>query len=154
MEKKSSRERFCKNSSRCQWRHFVAITTPIGCHCNPDHDKFHLYLIQLVETFQNVCLWRHSLRSNLEGIDPEKLYLATFICQYAPRCCKVWPSFLFVDDCFVKIWATCDNFLGKWFTAPSGKKLPVRLCSLQCMYNLYAFCRNPKVSRNSSYRFL
>ena len=38
-------------------------------------------------------------------------------------CCKVWPSFLFVDDCFVKIWATCDNFMGKWFTAPSGKKI-------------------------------
>ena len=32
------------------------------------------------------------------------------------------------DDCFVKIWATCENFLGKWFTAPPGKKLPVRLC--------------------------
>ena len=25
------------------------------------------------------------------------------------------PSFLF--DCFVKIWATCKNFLGKWLTA-------------------------------------
>ena len=34
------------------------------------------------------------------------------------------------DDCFVKIWATCENFLGKWFTNPPGKKLPVRLCSL------------------------
>ena len=21
-------------------------------------------------------------------------------------------------DCFVKIWATCNNFLGKWFTVP------------------------------------
>ena len=31
------------------------------------------------------------------------------------------------DDCFVKIWATCENFLGKWFTAPPDKKLPVRL---------------------------
>ena len=113
-----------------------------------------VYLIQLVVIFLNVCLWRHSLRSDLEGIDPEKLYLATFICQYALYCYKVWPSFFFVDECFVKIRATCHNFLGKWFTAPSGKKLPVRLCSLQCMYNLYAFCRNPKVSRNSSYRFL
>ena len=27
------------------------------------------------------------------------------------------------DDCFVKIWATCENFLGKWFTAPPGKKI-------------------------------
>ena len=31
-------------------------------------------------------------------------------------------------DCFVKIWATCMNFLGEWFTAPPGRKLPVRLC--------------------------
>ena len=22
------------------------------------------------------------------------------------------------DDSFVKIWATCENFLGKWFTPP------------------------------------
>ena len=22
------------------------------------------------------------------------------------------------DDCFVKIWATCENFRGKWFTPP------------------------------------
>ena len=104
------------------------MTTPTRCHCNPNHDKFHLYLIQLVVIFLNVCLWRHSLRSNLGGIDPEKLYLATFICQYTLYCCIVWPSFLFVNDCFVNIWATCDNFLGKWLTAPSGKKLPVRLC--------------------------
>ena len=41
-------------------------------------------------------------------------------------CCIVWPSFLF--DCFVKICATCKNFLGKWFTAPLRRKLPVRLC--------------------------
>ena len=104
------------------------MTTPTRCHCNPNHDKFHLYLIQLVVIFLNVCLWWHSLRSNLGGIDPEKLYLATFICQYTLYCCIVWPSFLFVNDCFVNIWATCDNFLGKWLSAPSGKKLPVRLC--------------------------
>ena len=28
------------------------------------------------------------------------------------------------DDCFVKIWATCENFLGKWFTAPLAKNCP------------------------------
>ena len=38
----------------------------------------------------------------------------------------IWPSFLF--DSFIKIWATCEIFLGKWFTAPPGKKIPVRLC--------------------------
>ena len=36
-----------------------------------------------------------------------------------------WLYFPF--DCFVKIWATCKNFLGKWTTAPPVKKLPVRL---------------------------
>ena len=39
------------------------------------------------------------------------------------------PSFLF--DCFVKIWATCKNFSGKWFTPlPPGQKIartPIRL---------------------------
>ena len=34
----------------------------------------------------------------------------------------IWPSFLF--DSFVKIWETCEIFLGKWFTAPPGKKFP------------------------------
>ena len=33
-----------------------------------------------------------------------------------------WPQCPF--DCFVKIWATCKNFLGKWITAPPGKNCP------------------------------
>ena len=44
----------------------------------------------------------------------------------------LWPSFLF--DFFVKIWATCEFFLGKWFTAPPGKKIPIRLCILGCKF--------------------
>ena len=70
------------------------------------------------------------LFSKLGGIDPEKLsqHRATFICQYGLHYCIAWPSFLFY--CFVKFWATCENFLGKWFTAPPGKKLPIRLCLL------------------------
>ena len=81
----------------------------------------------MVAIFPNVCLWRRSLCSNLAGIDPEKLYRGTFICQDSLCCCIVWPSFLF--DCFVNIWATCMNFLGKWFTPPPpSRKLPVRLC--------------------------
>ena len=31
----------------------------------------------MVLIFPNFCLWRRSLRSNLGGIDPEKLYRAT-----------------------------------------------------------------------------
>ena len=78
-------------------------------------------IMTVVEIFPNVCLWRRSLCSNLAGIDPEKLYRSTFICQYGLCCCIVWPSFLF--DCFVKIWATCKNFLGKWFTPPPWPKI-------------------------------
>ena len=29
----------------------------------------------------------------------------------------------FPIDCFVKIWATCKNFLGKWTTAPPWQKI-------------------------------
>jgi len=56
-------------------------------HCYDNSDvivtliitNFHLYLIQLWCTliFPNLCLWRRSLRSNLGGIDLEKLYQAT-----------------------------------------------------------------------------
>ena len=65
------------------------------------------------------------------GIDSEKLYRATFNARTA-YVVAIWPSFLF--DSFVKLWATCEIFLGKWFTAPlppppPGKKIPVRLCS-------------------------
>ena len=43
--------------------------------------NFHLYLIQLwCQFFPNLFLWRRSLRSNLGGIDPEKLYRATSRC--------------------------------------------------------------------------
>ena len=67
------------------------------------------------------------------------------------------PSFLF--DCFVKIWATCKLFLGKWFTAPPGKKLPVRLwydsCTISANYKkknflphfLISFCGGVVVER-------
>ena len=71
----------------------------------------------MVAIFPNVCLWRRSYSQNWEVL--------TFICQYGLRYCIVSPSFLFY--CFVKIWATWENFLGKELNAPPGKKLPVRL---------------------------
>ena len=37
--------------------------------------------------------------------------------QYGPR----------FFSTLVKIWDTCENILGKWFTAPPGKQFPVRL---------------------------
>ena len=86
----------------------ISLLCQLRCHCNPDHDKFSsLSNTTVVAIFQNACLWRRSLCSNLAGMDPEKLYRATFICQYGLCCRTEWPSFLF--DCFV------------------GKKWPVRL---------------------------
>ena len=98
----------------------ISLLWELRCHCNPDHDKFSsLSNTTVVAIFPNVCLWRRSLCSNLAGIDPEKLYRANFRSQYGLCYCIVWHLFLF--DCFVKIWATYKNFLGKWFTAPLAK---------------------------------
>ena len=121
--------------------------TSFRCYDNSDviatliMKNFYLYLIQLWWQFCQMFVYGDgSLCSNLAGIDPEKLYRGTFICQDGLCCCIVWPSFLF--DCFVKIWATCMNFLGKWFTAPPGRKLPVRLCILEThLENLVGFLR-------------
>ena len=94
----------------------------LWCHCNPDHDNF---LFTVVAIFPNVCLWRRSLCSNLvltlkNCIEPPSYASTGYVVA-------IWSSFLF--GTFVKIWGTCDNFLGKWSTAPPGKKFPVRLCS-------------------------
>ena len=39
----------------------------------------------MVLIFPNLCLWRRSLRSNLGGIDPDKLYRATLTRDYIVR---------------------------------------------------------------------
>ena len=52
----------------------------LWCHCNPDHNKFSSSSnTAVVAIFPKLCLWRHSLCSNLGGIGPEKLYRATLI---------------------------------------------------------------------------
>ena len=84
--------------------------------------NFHLNTT-VVAIFPNVCLWRRSLCSDLvltlkNCIEPPSYARTAYVVA-------IWPSFLF--DSFVKIWATCKIFLGKWFTAPPGKKFPVRL---------------------------
>ena len=72
-------------------------------------------LIQLTsQFFPNVCLWRRSLCSDLvltlkNCIEPPSYARTAYVFA-------IWPSFLF--DSFAKIWATCEIFLGKWFTAP------------------------------------
>ena len=115
----------------------ISLLWQLRCHCNPDHDKFSsLSNTTVVAIFPNVCLWQRIVYAQTWQvyIDPEKLYCGTFVCQYGLCCCIVWPLFLL--DCFVKIWATCKNFGGKWFTAPPGRKLPVRLCFLGTLFIL------------------
>ena len=69
--------------------------------------NFPLYLMQLWrQFFTNACLWRHSLCSNLAGIDSEKLYRTT--------CCMALVSFRL----FGKNLGNLQEFMGKWMTAP------------------------------------
>ena len=83
--------------------------------------NFPLYLMQLWwQFFPNACLWRRSFCSNLAGIDPEKLYRATFICQYGLCCCMALVSFRL----FCKNLGNLQEFLGKWITAPLAKNCP------------------------------
>ena len=124
LEEKASENDFIvrNNAATIIGNGVISLLWQLRCHCNPDHDNFSsLSNTTVVAIFPNVCSWRRSLCSNLAGIDPEKLYRGTFICQYGLCCCIVWPSFLFVW--FVKIWATCKNFLGKLFTAPPWPKI-------------------------------
>ena len=87
--------------------------------------NFPLYLIQLWwQFFPNACLWRRSLCSNLAGIDSEKLYRATFICQYGLFCCMALVSFRL----FCKNLGNLQQFFGQMDYRPPGKKLSARLC--------------------------
>ena len=56
----------------------ISLLWQLRYRCNPDHNKFSsLSNTTLVAVFPKLCLWRRSLRLNLGGIDPEKLYRAT-----------------------------------------------------------------------------
>ena len=99
----------------------------LRCHCNPDHDKFSSTVVAI---FPNVCLWRRSLCSNLaltlkNCIEPPSYASTAYVVA-------IWSSFLF--DSFVKIWDTCENFLGKWLTPRLAKNFPYA----------YANCRYEK----------
>ena len=110
-------------------------------HC---YDNSDVIATLMVAVFPNVCLWRRSLCSDLvltmkNCVEPPSYARTAYVVA-------IWPSFLF--DSFVKIWATCEVFLGKWFTAPPGKKFPVRLClwathsSLKCRTSSSRSCSN------------
>ena len=108
----------------------ISLLWQLRCHCIPDHDKFSsLSNKTVVAIFPNVCLWRRSYAQNWEvltlkncySIEPPSYASAAYVVvSYDPR--------FFSTVRFVKIRETCENFLGKWFTASPGKKFPVRLC--------------------------
>ena len=82
--------------------------------------NFHLNTT-VVAIFPNACLWRHILYSNL------LLTLKTNCIKpssYASSAYVVVIRLSSLSDSFVKIWATCEIFLGKWFTAPPANNFP------------------------------
>ena len=99
-----------------------------SCRCYDSSDviailimtNFPLYLIQLWwQFFPNACLWRRSLCSNLAGIDSEKLYRATFICQYGLFCCMALVSFRL----FCKNLGNLQEFFGQMDYRPPWQKI-------------------------------
>ena len=69
----------------------ISLLLQLRCRCNPDKNKFSSSSnTTVVAIFPKLCLWRHSLCSNLRAIDPEKLYRATLHRQVA-----VGPSFFY-----------------------------------------------------------
>ena len=82
--------------------------------------NFPLYLIQLWwQFFPNACLWRRSLCSNLAGIDTEKLYRTTFICQYDLFCCMILVS----SRLFCKNLGNLQEFFGQMDYRPPWQKI-------------------------------
>ena len=88
----SSQERFHtvrNNAASIIGNGVISLLWQLSCHCDHDHDKFSsLSNTTLVAIFPNVCLWQLGLCSNLAGVDREKLYRGTFICQDGLCCCS------------------------------------------------------------------
>ena len=65
-----SAKKYCCNYR--QWRHFVAITTPMSLK---PYDKFSSISNKtMVAIFPNVCLWRRSYAQNWEVLTPKNCY--------------------------------------------------------------------------------
>ena len=80
----------------------------------------------------NVCLWRRSLYSDL--ILSLKTVSSHLHMPGRPCCCNVA---LICFLLFRKNFGNLRDFLGKWFTAPPGKKFPVRLCRKALKVKIY-----------------
>ena len=83
----------------------ISLLWQLRWHCNPDHNKISSSSnTTVVSVFPNLCLWRRSLRSNVGGIDPEKLYRATLSYARAIRVISFNPSFLILIYCCNFLW--------------------------------------------------
>ena len=111
----------------------ISLLWQIPCHCIPDHDKFSsLSNKTVVAIFPNVCLWRRSYTQNWElltlkncySIEPPSYASTAYVAaSYGPR--------FFSTVRFVNL---REFFWANQFTAPPGKKFPLRLCSNICPY--------------------
>ena len=84
--------------------------------------------------FPNACLWRRSLCLNLAGLDSEKLYRATFICQYGLSCCMALVSFRL----FSKNLGNLEEFFGQMDYRPPWQKIARTPLIKYTMFPLYA----------------
>ena len=76
----------------------ISLLWQLRCRCNPDHNKFSsLSNTTVVSIFPNLCLWRRSLRSNLGGIDLEKLHRATLMLTEWPGMVTVFEQFFHLE---------------------------------------------------------
>ena len=95
--------------------------------CIPDHEKFSsLSNKTVVAKFPNVCLWRRSYAQRIGRYWPWKTVAVSSHLHMPVRPMLLHRmalvSFrLYVSGNFGQIRATCENFLGKWFTTPPGK---------------------------------
>ena len=93
----------------------------------------------MVAIFPNVCLWQRSYSQNLEVLTLKNCH------SIDPPSVPVWPTLLhrMALVSFLLFRKNLGNlrefFLGKWFTAPPDKKLPVRLCTGQSELDSLSF---------------
>ena len=82
--------------------------------------NFHLYLIQLWWQFFQMFVYGNVVYAQTWQVLTLKNCIEPL--SYASTAYVVASHGPCFFDCFVKIWGTCKNFLGKWFTAPHPEK--------------------------------
>ena len=111
----------------------ISLLWQLWCHCNPNHNNFSsLSDTTVVAIFPTLCLWRFSLCSNLEGIDPEKLYRATLRTEFTcPKAKSTSPG---LSD---------TTFFARWLELLSFTlfKLPKRILFFTCPTGKWCFCK-------------